>query len=181
MNTRLLIITFVAVLLVAFSGCTDPDTPEGPDDLNATDLSLNAVMIENVPEGYEYMGMHSLSLEDITEYANASGFVDASEGIYNIDSINLYVKAIQFETSSDAEDFIYEYKTSLKPIAVGEQFVEESFNDHFATRIMKYTRQGGEQVPRYSYIWKNENFVFMVEGNGNTPESTRTLAEATGL
>ncbi len=178
MNTRLLIITAVAVLMVAFSGCIDPDTP---DDTSNGELGLNAVMIENVPEGFEYVGMHSLSIDDITEYANTSGFVDASEGIYKADSTDLYVKAIQFETSSDAEDFIYEYKTGLSPIAVGEQFVEESFNDHFATRIMKYVFWGGEQVPRYSYIWKNENFVFMVEGNGNTPASTRTLAEATGF
>mgnify|MGYP006959938876 CR=1 FL=1 len=45
---------------------------------------------------------------------------------------------------------------------------------------MDHSTVGGEQVARYSYLWGNSNFVFIVNGNTEDFTQMRALAEATG-
>ena len=66
------------------------------------------------------------------------------------------------------------------PLSRGSRFAEESFNGHSAVKITEYIRSGGKTVPRYSYIWSNENYVIIVSGNTTDSTLVRQLAEATG-
>ncbi|WP_440953121.1 hypothetical protein [Methanococcoides sp. FTZ1] len=173
-------ISLIALLLVAMSGCTEPVEPEGP--VTTADLSVDGVVLDNVPEGFEYLGVHSLDIEDVkASYADVDGIIQASEGIYQLDSVDYFVIAIELENAEAAEEFNAQYKAGFTPLANGDRFVEESFNGHDATRVVKYIIANGEQTPRYHYVWTNENFVFLVKGN--TDDSTRVmeLAEATGF
>ena len=182
MNKKIMLLLSLTVLVILMSGCVDPnDTPEtttGNEELTAANL----IVVKNIPAGFEYLGAPSTSVDDIkSEYVDVAGIVDAAEGIYqDADSIEMRITVVEFEDSTVADEFVNQYKLSLPPLARGTQFVEESFNDHFATRIMDYTKMGGEQVPRYAYLWSNDNFVFIVNGNTADYTLTRALAEATG-
>ncbi|WP_135606590.1 hypothetical protein [Methanococcoides sp. NM1] len=179
MNMKVLMIPVIALLLVAMSGCTDPAEPEGP--ITTANLSVDGVVLENVPEGFEYLGARSLEVEYVkTDYANVSGIVQASEGIYQLDSVDYFIVAIELESSEAAEQFITTYKDGFPDLVV-EGFVEESFNDHNATLVTKHITRNGEQVPRYHYVWTNENFVFLVKGNTNDNTTVLDLAKATGF
>ncbi|WP_135610105.1 hypothetical protein [Methanococcoides sp. AM1] len=179
MNMKVLMISLIALLLVAMSGCTEPAEPEDP--ITNTDLSVDGVVLENVPEGFEYLGARSLEVEDIkTDYADVSGIVQASEGIYQLDSVDYFITAVELESDEAAEQFATTYKAGF-PDSIVERFVEESFNDHDATLITKHITLNGEQVPRYHYVWTNENFVFLVKGNTDDSTTVFDLAEATGF
>ncbi|MCD4820506.1 MAG: hypothetical protein K8R11_00150 [Methanococcoides sp.] len=178
---KLLIIPFIALLLVAVSGCTDPAEPTDPT-VETPDLSVDGVVLKTVPEGFEYLGVHAIEVDTVkTSYADVEGIVNASEGIYNLDSIDYFIIAIEMESSAAAEEFITQYKAGFPPLAVGERFTDASFNEHDATLVMKYIIAGGEQVPRYHYVWSNENFVFLVKGNIDDAEVVLDLAKATGF
>ena len=182
MNKKIMLIFSLTVLAIVMSGCVDPnDTPEtttGNEELTAANL----IVVNNIPSGFEYLGAPPTSVDDIkNEFVDVTGIVDAAEGIYqDADSVELRITVVELEDNTAADEFVNEYKLSLPPLARGTQFVEESFNDHFATRIMDYTTVGGEQVPRYAYLWSNDNFVFVVNGNTDDYTLTRALAEATG-
>ena len=182
MNKKIMLIFSLTVLAIVMSGCVDPnDTPEattGNEVLAAADL----IVVQNIPSGFEYLGAPPTSVDDIkNEYVDVAGIVDVAEGIYqDADSVDLRITVVEFEDSTAADEFVNQYKLSLPPLARGTQFAEESFNGHFATRIMDYTTVGGEQVARYAYIWSNGNFVFIVNGNTEDFTQTRALAEATG-
>lgn len=180
MNVKVLMISLIALLLVAMSGCTEPAEPEDP--VTTANLSVDGVVLENVPEGFEYLGVHSLELKDVKEsYADVPGIVQASEGIYNRDSVYYFVIAIELENAEAADEFVAQYKASFTSLANGDRFVEESFNGHDATRVTKYITSNGDQVPRYHYVWTNENFVFVVRGNTDDSAIVMELAEATGF
>ncbi len=181
MNIKIMLIFLLTVLTIVMSGCVDPnDAPEATTEdevLTAADL----IVIRNIPSGFEYLGAPPMSIDDIkSEYVDIAGIVDAAEGIYkDADSVEVRITVVECEDSAAADEFVNQYKLSMPLLARGTQFVEESFNNHFATRIMDYTTVGGEQVPRYSYIWSNDNFVFIVNGNTADFTQTRALAEAT--
>ncbi|WP_445475116.1 hypothetical protein ACT9XH_12310 [Methanococcoides methylutens] len=180
MNMKVLMVSFIALLLVAMSGCTEPAEPEDP--VTNADLSVDGVALENIPEGFEYLGAHSLELEDVkASYADVTGIVQASEGIYQRDSVDYFIIAIELESAEAAEEFITQYKAGFVPLANGDRFVEESFNGHDATRVTKYITANATQVPRYHYVWTNENFVFLVKGNTDDNTVVMDLAEATGF
>ena len=182
MNKKIMLIFSLTVLAIVMSGCIDPnDTPEvttGNEDLTVANL----IVVENIPAGFEYLGALPTSVDDIKrEYVDVAGIVDAAEGIYqDADSVDVYITVVEFDGSTAADEFVTQYKLSLPPLVGGTQFTEESFNDHFATRIMGYTTVGSEQFPRYAYLWSNDNFVFIVNGNTADYTLTRALAEATG-
>ncbi|NPE29508.1 hypothetical protein HNV12_16420 [Methanococcoides sp. SA1] len=181
MNMKLLLIPFIALLLVAVSGCTDPAEPTGPI-VETPDLSVDGVVLETVPEGFEYLGVHAVELDTVkTSYADVDGIVNASEGIYNLDSIDYFIIAIEMDSIASAEELITQYKAAFTPLAVGERFTDVSFNEHDATLVTKYITAGGEDVPRYQYVWNNENFVFLVKGNTDDATVVLDLAEATGF
>lgn len=181
MNMKLLMIPFIALLLVAVSGCTDPAEPTGPT-VETPDLSVDGVVLETVPEGFEYLGVHAVEVDTVkTSYADVDGIVNASEGIYNLDSIDYFIIAIEMESSAAAEELITQYKAGFTPLAMVERFTAASFNEHDATLVMKYITAGGEQVPRYHYVWSNENFVFLVKGNTDDSTVVLDLAKATGF
>lgn len=179
MNMKVLMIPVIALLLVAMSGCTDSAEPE--DSITTANLSVDGVVLGNVPEGFDYLGARSLEVEDVkADYADVSGIVQASEGIYQRDSLDYFIVAIELESSEAAEQFVTTYKGDF-PALVIEGFVEESFNGHDATLITKHITLNGEQVPRYHYVWANENFVFLVKGNTDDSTTVMELAEATGF
>ena len=98
MNMKLLLIPFIALLLVAVSGCTDPAEPTGPT-VETPDLSVDGVVLETGPEGFEYLGVHAVEIDTVkTSYADVEGIVNASEGIYNLDSVDYFIIAIEMTT-----------------------------------------------------------------------------------
>ena len=180
MNKKIMLIFSLTVLAIVMSGCIDPnDPPEttGNEELTAANL----IVVQNIPSGFEYLGAPPRSVDDIkSEYVDVAGILGAAEGMYqDVDSVDVSITVVEFEDSIAADEFVSQYKLSLPPLARGTQFAEESFNDHFATRIMGYTTVGGEQVPRYAYLWSNDNFAFIVNGNTEDYTLTRALAEAT--
>ncbi|UGV40370.1 hypothetical protein J7W08_09845 [Methanococcoides orientis] len=179
MKMKVLMISLIALLLVAMSGCTEPAEPEDP--VTTVNLSVDGVVLENIPEGFEYLGARSLEVEDIkADYADVSGIVQASEGIYQLDFVDYFITAIELESNDAAEQFTTTYKAGFPDLVI-EGFVEESFNGHDATLITKHITLNGKQVPRYHYVWTNENFVFLVKGNTNDSMTVLDLAKATGF
>jgi len=194
MKKSMALLSVLAVLMMAFSGCVDGNDPAAngtetasPEtnanasvDMGTADMST----VDPVPSGFEYLASLPLSVADIKqdyEADNVSGILGGSEGMYkHSDGADFYIDVIEFEDSSAAEALIFEYKSSFSQLRVGSRFVEESFNGHFATKITEYVTAGGEQVPRYSYIWQHENYVFVVYGNTEDSSLIKNLAVATG-
>lgn len=109
------------------------------------------------------------------------GSLVGAEGVYKYsDGSDFYVNVVELEDSDSAEGLIFAYKSSFKQLSTGNRFVEEPLNGHFATKITDHVTVGGDQVPRYSYIWQNETFVFLVNGNTEDAALIKELAEATG-
>lgn len=182
MNKKTMLIFSLTIIAILISGCIGsnnaPEATTGNEELTAANL----IVVQNIPSGFEYLGAPPTSVDDIkSEYVDVAGIVDAAEGIYqNADSVDLRITVVELDDSTTADEFVDQYKLSLPPLARGTRFTEESFNGHYATRIMDYTTVGGEQVARYSYLWSNDNFVFIVNGNMDDFTQTRALAEATG-
>jgi len=181
MNRKIMLISTLAVLMIAMSGCTDPvDNPEIPEDV--VPGAANLIVVKDIPAGFEYIGAMPTTIDEIkNEYADVAGIVDAAEGIYkNTDGTDVYIIAIECEDNAAADDLVYQYKDSFPELPSGTRFAEESFNGHFATRIKEYSTDNGERVERYTYVWNNGKFVFIVVGNTDDYSLTRAVAEATG-
>ena len=192
MVNKLILVSVLIMMMLLVSGCTDEQNPDSGQEIidtveagNNTDIAEmsadDLTIIAALPEGYEYLGAPSLTVEDVwEEYVNISGIVAASEGLYKKGDVDLYVDVIEMESPELAEEFVSEYMSGFKELPSGSRFEEDSFNGHSATRIKTYSTVGGEQVARYTYIWSNENFVFVVGGATDDYSIVRTLAEATG-
>ena len=182
MDKKIMLIFSLTVLAIVMSGCIDsndtPETTTGNEILTAADM----IVVKNIPSGFEYLGAPPISVDDIkSEYVDVAGIIDAAEGIYqNADSVELHIIVVEFEDNTAADEFVYQYKSVFSPLATGSRFAEESFSDHFATRITDYSTVNREQVAHYSYLWSNGNFVYIVSGNTEDYTLTRALAEATG-
>ncbi|AKB13031.1 MAG: hypothetical protein ACHQXK_02660 [Methanosarcina thermophila] len=192
MKKSMALISVFVALMIAFSGCVgdnnsaddnrtgqdNPGTGVSPDG-TAADISE----IENLPAGFEYIGSLPLNETDIKNDYNAenvSGIIGGSEGMYKYNGSDFYLDVIELEDAEAANNLISAYKSSFPPLQNGSRFVEESFNGHSAVRITDYITSGGKSVPRYSYIWSNENYVLVVFGNTADSTQVRQLAEATG-
>lgn len=177
-----MLIFSLTVLAILISGCVDPN--ETPESITEDDVltAANLIVVKNIPASFEYLGARPTSVDDIKhDYVDVAGIMGAAEGIYkDADSVEVRITVVELENNTAADDFVNQYKLSIPALAKGDRFAEESFNDHFATRIVYYPTVNGEQVPRYSYLWNSDNFVFIVYGNTGDYALTRTLAEATG-
>lgn len=192
MVNKLILVSALIIMMLFVSGCTDEQGPDGGQEVNNTtntgvdaDISgmsaENLVAISDLPDGYEYIGSPSMTVEDVrNEYVNMSGIVAAAEGLYKSGDVDLYVDVIEMESPELAEEFVSEYMSGFKELPSGTRFAEDSFNGHSVTVIKTYSTIGAEQVPRYTYIWSNENFVFVVGGATSDTSLPRALAESTG-
>lgn len=146
---------------------------------NASDISK----LENLPEGFKYVGFVPLNAADIKiDYnaENVSEVVGGSEGMYKYNESDFYIDVIELENSEATTNLIDAYKSSFKPLTEGSRFVDESFNGHSAVRIADYVTAGGTEVPRYTYIWSNGNYVYVVTGSTADDSLVKQLAETTG-
>ncbi|MDW7733682.1 MAG: hypothetical protein SCH66_14795 [Methanolobus sp.] len=192
MVNKLILVSALIIMMLFVSGCTDEQDPDSGQEVNnTTNTGVNAdisgmsaedlAVISDLPEGYEYIGSPSLTVEKVQkEYVNMSGIVAAAEGLYKAGDVDLYVDVIEMESPELAEEFVSEYMSGFKQLSSGTRFAEDSFNGHSVTVIKTYSTVGAKQVPRYTYIWSNENFVFVVGGATDDTSMPRTLAEATG-
>ncbi len=191
MVNKLVLVSALIIMMLFVSGCTDEQNPDSGQENNVTDVGENAditemsaedlATVDDLPESYEYLGAPTLTVEEVQrEYVNSSGITDASEGFYKADSVDLYIDVIELESPEIAEEFVSEYRSGFRELASGTRFTEESFNDHSAVRIKTYSTVGGEDVPRYTYIWSNDRFVFVVGGATEDYTMLSTIAEATG-
>lgn len=186
-NSGLILISIFVLFAVSVSGCMDTENSSSPDNGQTDGMPSNiSQMIQiaegDIPSGFTYIGSPSAEVGDIkNDYANVTGITDAAESIYrNSDGTEVHITAVEFDDISSAETFIEEYKAGFKPLKNGSRFLDKSFNNHTATQVTKYVTEGGGQVPRYTYIWNNENIVFMVRDNTDDYTVTRQFAEATG-
>lgn len=191
MKKIIALVSVFAVLMIAFSGCvgnnpavngTDTDNPEtnSISDEDAAGIST----LESLPAGFEYIDTIPLSIDETkSDYKaeNVSGVLNVSEGIYkDSNKTEYHIDVIELEDKEAANNFITAYKTSFPSLSNGSRFTEVSFNGHTAVKITDYITVGGKAVPRYSYIWSNENYVIVVFGNTAEETPIKHLAEATG-
>ena len=192
MKKSIALISVFAVLMIAFSGCVGNNTPAA-NGTNTDNPEANVISgesadqickIQNLPAGFEFVGNLSLPTDQIKssyKAENVSGILGGCEGLYEgSNNTDFILDVIQFENKEAANNFISTYKSSFKPLNEGSRFAEESFNGHSAVRITDYVKKAGQSVPRYSYIWNNENYVLVVSGNTVDSSLVRQLAEATG-
>lgn len=179
--------------MIAFSGCVDNNAPADNEtdsrsmeakvisDENTSEMST----VENLPADFEYVGTLPLSVDQIkSDYKaeNVTGILEGSEGIYkDSNKSDYYLDVIKFEDEESANNLITAYKSSFPPLNNNvSRFTDESFNGHSAVKITDYVTSGGQTIPRYTYIWSNENYVIVVFGNTAEESYVRKLAEATG-
>lgn len=192
MKKSIALISVFAVLMIAFSGCVDNNSPavNGTDSANPETNSISeedvagVSTLETLPAGFEYVDTILLSTDESKSDYNAenvSGVLNVSEGIYkDSNETNYYIDVIELEDEEAANNFINAYKASFSPLSSGSRFTDESFNGHSAVKILDYITSGGKTVSRYTYIWSNENYVIVVFGNTAEEAPIRQLAEATG-
>ena len=180
--------------MIAFSGCVDNNAP-ADNRTDSGNLGSKAISDENtsnlstpetIPSGFEYIYTLPLSAEDIkNDYSaeNISGILEGSEGGYKgSNGTDYYIDVIKFEDKEAANNFIESYKSSFKPLnntSNISRFMDESLNGHSAVKITDFVISDGKTIPRYTYIWNNENYVIVVFGNTADESSIRQLAEAT--
>ena len=192
MKKSIALISVFAVLIIALSGCMGSNTPAAngtnSDNPKATVIydedAVGMNKIKNLPIGFEYVGSFSLSKGDIKnnyKAENVSGILGGSEGLYKgSNNSDFYLDVIKFENIAAINDFILTYKSSFTPLKKNSRFVEDPFNGHSAVRITDYVIDTEKSVPRYTYIWNNENYVLVVSGSTVDSSLVRQLAEATG-
>jgi hypothetical protein len=191
------LISVLAVLMIAFSGCVDKNTPadNGTNSANPEakveakaisndDNTSGVSTLETVPAGFEYVITLPLISEEINRSyntENVSGILEGSEGVYKgSNETDYYIDVIKLENKEAADNLITAYKSSFPPLQNVSRFTDESFNGHSAVKITDYTTFGGKTVPRYTYVWSNENYVIVVFGNTDEESPVKQLAMATG-
>ncbi|WP_143072333.1 hypothetical protein [Methanolobus profundi] len=184
--------------MLSISGCTDEVIEETPADADVDDVGNTTDVIatipadagtsdlvpsEDLPASYEFLGVRELSAEYVgEEYVSISGVIGASEGLYMYqDSTDVYIDVIEMEDTTSAEAFISEYRSGFSSLSVGEsRFTDVSLNGHSAVRILQYITMETSNVKRYTYVWNNGEYVFIVGGATDDYAVLSGLAEATG-
>lgn len=183
--------------MVAFSGCVDknapadngtnsanPETKVEAKAISSDDNTSGVSTLETLPAGFEYVITLPLTTEQIgIDYKaeNVSGILEGSEGVYRgSNETDYYIDVIKLENKEAADEFITAYKSSFPILENVSFFTDESFNGHSAVKITDYITSEGKNVPRYSYIWSNENYVIVVFGNTDEESPVKQLATATG-
>ena len=161
------------------------DSSSSGANVNSGESAAGISKLENLPAGFKYIGsappLDETDIKINYNAENVSEIVGGSEGLYKYnESDDFYMDVIELENADATTNLIDAYKSSFTPLTEGSRFVEESFNDHPAVRIADYVTVAGKEVPRYSYIWSNESYVFVVTGNTADDSLVKQLAEATG-
>jgi hypothetical protein len=191
MKKIVVLISALVVLIIAFSGClgnnksvNGTDNNSGVNSISGANVSEISTL-KNVPANFSYDATLPLTVNDIKsnyKAENVSGILEGSEGYYN-DSNNTdyYIDVIKLENQEATSNFISTYKSSFPALNNNvSRFTDDSLNGHSAVKITTYVTYGGKVLPRYSYIWNNENYVIVVIGNTDNESLTKQLAEATG-
>jgi hypothetical protein len=193
MKKMIALISALAVLIIAFSGCVGDNKP-AVNGTNSEKSGANAISgvnvseistLKTVPANFSYDVTLPLTTNEIkSDYKaeNVSGILEGSEGYYNdTNKTDYYIDVIKLEDKEATNNFITTYKSSFSPLNNNvSRFTDESFNGHSAVKITNYITSGGQTIPRYSYIWSNENYVIVVFGNTADDSLVKQLAEATG-
>ncbi|TFH44560.1 MAG: hypothetical protein E4G94_03510 [ANME-2 cluster archaeon] len=138
--------------------------------------SIIAQPVKNLPNGYELLGTYP----DFSEYdSNYENIINSSEGIYKDQNYkDVYLDVLEFDTESNAINFIEEYKSRNKPVTNEDIFSTITINGQSVTRMETYTISKGTQEPRYSFFWNDNNYVYIVKSNSNLENSALDLATA---
>lgn len=189
MLKKVFLVLIISILMLSISGCTDEVVEETPVDSDivsntiSEDTSSQSLMpVDDLPENYEFLGSRDLSAEKVEgEYVSVEGIEAGSEGLYMyLNSTDVYIDVIEMSSSSSAEEFIVQYKAGFRELSSGSRFAEESINGHSTERILEYVTIDKANIPRYTYIWSNDRFVFVVGGATDDYAVLSELAEATG-
>lgn len=159
------------------------DSTNSGSSTNSAESTADISKLENLPEGFKYIGSVPLNAADIKIDYNAeniSEVVGGYEGMYKYNESDFYIDVIELENSEVTTNLIDAYKSSFKPLTEGSRFVDESFNEHSAVRIADHVTSAGTEIPRYTYIWGSGNHVFVVTGSTADASLVKKLAEATG-
>lgn len=159
------------------------DSTNSGSNTNSAGSTADISKLENLPEGFKYIGSVPLNAADIKIDYNAeniSEIVGGSEGMYKYNESDFYIDVIELENSEATTNLIDAYKSSFKPLTEGSRFVDESFNGHSAVRIADHVTSEGTEIPRYTYIWGSGNHVFVVTGSTADASLVKKLAEAIG-
>ena len=193
---KVFLILILTILMLSISGCTDEVVEETPatenvseviDVVTADPIADSAAMAdlvptENLPDNYELLGTREMSAETVgNDYAVVEGIVGGAEGLYTyMGSTDVYIDVIETGSAENAEEFITAYKSEFSNLRVGDRFTDVSVNGHSTVQILEYATVGMEDVERYTYIWSNGKFVFVVGGATEDSDVLITLAESTG-
>ncbi|MCS3924212.1 hypothetical protein [Methanosalsum natronophilum] len=172
----LMILSFSVLMLTLSIGCIDNN--EELPDMDVEDLS----MVEDTPHELEHLGNPTISGDSIAnDYVDVPGIVEASRGIYQSDDAEIHLTVIEMEDTQSADNFVEEYKATYPEFNNRDRFVEETVDGQDVTRINKFTRVGGEYVDRFTYIWNQQNYVFVVEGNTDDYTFLKDFVKAAGF
>ena len=163
----------VLILTIILSGCIDDTT----NDDNPPNQDINSlVIIDNLPEGYEILGTYP----DFSEYdSNYENIINSSEGIYKDQNYkDVYLDVLEFDTESNAINFIDEYKSRNKPVIDKDIFITTTINGQSVTRMETYTISKGTQELRYSFFWNDKNYVYIIKSNSNDENSALNMVKA---
>jgi predicted small secreted protein len=175
----------ISMIMLFVSGCTDTSGTGEEIDEGAPKVgsASDVVELEQVPAGFEQLGVRELEANEVLDGLGSEDTVNtATQGIYkNAANVEIHVNAIECTDTEAAQTMVDDYKLSkLESTERDDVFTEHSFNDHFATRIIWYVTDGGEEVPRYAYIWNTDNIVIQVRGTTSDPNLLLSFAQATG-
>lgn len=178
MEYKSLLMIFILILSVFALGCIENTDSVNKNGVTGKPPISKATMddlipVKNLPIGLTYLGVHEASLGNLG--------VTATEAIYkNSDGEDFYVRVVKTENTDAAKQLIEDYKSEYSNYRY-EPFEEVVLNNHSATQIKENTLQEGKRVFTYSYLWNNENYVFIVSGNkANDNSLTFKLARAVG-
>jgi hypothetical protein len=176
MRYKSLLTFLVLFLTVVALGCVD-QTSSGNGKAVKPPISEatieDMIPVENLPVGITYLGTHEETLGNLG--------VTATEAVYkNSDKDDFYVRVIAAESKDAAEQLVSDYKSQYRNLRY-DPFEEVVLNNHSATQIKENTLKGGRRVFTYTYIWNNENYVFIVASNEPNKNSVVfELARAVG-
>lgn len=165
-------VIFLTILILAIisSGCIKGTEDNTDHTINQSINSL--VIVSDLPEGYEFLGIYP----DFSEYDNDyENIINSGEGIYKDQNYNdVYIDIIEFDTESNAILFIEEYKSRKNETL----FEILTINGHTATMMKTYSISKGIQEPRYSFFWNDNNYAYIVKSNSNDENSALNVVKA---